>query len=51
MLDVEDWAEIRRLQQAEGLSISEIAWVLGISRTTVTEALANPALIDWLAGL
>lgn len=32
MLDVEDWAEIRRLRRSEGVSISEIARVLGISR-------------------
>ncbi|MCA1835875.1 MAG: hypothetical protein LC721_05940, partial [Actinobacteria bacterium] len=29
MLDVEDWAEIRRLRRAEGMAISEIARVMG----------------------
>lgn len=41
MLNVEDWAEIRRLRRAEQLPISEIARVLGISRNTVKAALAS----------
>ncbi len=41
MLGVEDWAEVRRLRRAEGLSISEIARVVGISRNTVKRALAS----------
>ncbi len=41
MLGVEDWAEVRRLRRAEGLAISEIARVLGISRNTVKRALAS----------
>jgi transposase len=41
VLAVEDWAEVRRLRRAEGLSISEIARVLGISRNTVKRALAS----------
>ena len=40
-MDVEDWAEIRRLRRCEGVSISEIARVLGISRNTVKSALAS----------
>jgi transposase len=41
VLDVEDWAEIRRLRRSEGVSISEIARVLSISRNTVKAALAS----------
>ncbi len=37
---MEDWAEIRRLHRAEGLSIRMIGRTLGISRTTVRSALA-----------
>jgi transposase len=41
VLNVEDWAEIRRLRRSERLPISEIARVLGISRNTVKSALAS----------
>ena len=41
MLIVEDWAEIRRLRRSEGVSISEIARVIGCSRNTVKAALAS----------
>ena len=41
MLGVEDWAEIRRLYRSEGVSISEIARVLGVSRNTVKAALRS----------
>ena len=40
MLEVEDWAEIRRLRRAEGMAISEIARVMGVARNTVKAALA-----------
>jgi transposase len=38
---VEDWAEIRRLRRAEGLSIKMITRVMGVSRNTVRAALAS----------
>lgn len=38
---MEDWAEIRRLSRAEGVSISEIARRLKITRNTVRAALAS----------
>jgi transposase len=41
VLCVEDWAEIRRLNRAEKVSISEVARVLGISRNTVKAALRS----------
>jgi transposase len=41
VLDVEDWAEIRRLYRAEGLPIREIARVMGVSRNTVRAAVAS----------
>ncbi len=41
MLDVEDCAEIRRLYRSEGVSISEIARVVGVSRNTVKAALRS----------
>jgi transposase len=40
VLDVEVWAEIRRLRRAEGMAISEIARVMGVARNTVKAALA-----------
>lgn len=33
MLDVEDWAEIRRLHRSEGVPIKAIARVMGCSNT------------------
>ena len=41
MLGVEDWAEIRRLHRAEGLSIKAIARRLGVARNTVRDALRS----------
>ena len=41
MLNVEDWAEIRRLRRAEGMPIAQIARVMRISRNTVKAALAS----------
>ncbi len=39
MINVEDWAEIRRLNRAEGMGIKAIARHLGIARNTVRQAL------------
>jgi transposase len=41
VLNVEDWAEIRRLHRAEGLGIKAIARRLGVARNTVRKALAS----------
>ncbi|WP_239396009.1 IS21 family transposase [Frankia sp. CiP3] len=41
MLNVEDWAEIRRLHRAEQVPIKEIARRLGVARNTVRRALAS----------
>src|SRR5437870_1177336 len=41
MLDVEDWAEIRRMHRSERMPIKVIARVLGISKNTVKAALAS----------
>jgi transposase len=41
VIDVEDWAEIRRLHRAEGLSIKAMARRLRIARNTVREALRS----------
>jgi transposase len=43
VLSVEDWAEIRRLHRAEGLSIKMISRVMKVSRNTVRAALASDA--------
>jgi transposase len=43
MLDVEDWAEIRRLRFAERMPIKQIARRLGISKNTVKAKLAADA--------
>ncbi len=43
MLDVEQWAEIRRMHVVEGLSIREIASRTGRDRNTVRAALRSPA--------
>jgi transposase len=41
VLGVEDWAEIRRLHRSEGVSISEVARIVGVSRNTVKAALRS----------
>jgi transposase len=43
VLDVEDWAEIRRLYRSEGLPIKVIARQLRVSRNTVRAAIASDA--------
>jgi transposase len=41
VLNVEDWAEIRRLHRAEGVPIKEISRRLGVARNTVRAALSS----------
>lgn len=41
MLHVEDWAEIRRLHRAEGVSIKALARRFGLSRNTIRSALRS----------
>ncbi|MFG2078640.1 IS21 family transposase [Nonomuraea maritima] len=41
MLNVEDWAEIRRLHRSEGMPIRAITRKLGVGRNTVRRALAS----------
>jgi len=41
VLEVDEWAEIRRLHAAEGLSIKEIARRLGVARNTVRSAIRS----------
>jgi transposase len=43
VLDVDEWAEIRRLHRAEGVSIKEISRRLGVARNTVRAALRSEA--------
>jgi helix-turn-helix resolvase-like protein len=43
VIDVEDWAEIRRLHRSEQMPIRAIARHLGVSRNTVRRALAGNA--------
>jgi len=43
LIDVEDWAEIRRLHRAEELGIKTIAKRLGVARNTVRAALRSEA--------
>jgi IS30 family transposase len=43
MLNVEDWAEIRRLHFGEGVPIKEIARRLGVARNTVRRAVRSDA--------
>ena len=43
MIEVEDWAEIRRLHRAEGLPIKQIARIKNVSRNTVRAALRSDA--------
>ena len=42
MLDVEQWAEIRRMKRVEGLSQREIHRRTGVHRDTIRRALASP---------
>ena len=40
-MSAEDWAEISRFHRSEGVSISEVARLMGISRNAVEAALAG----------
>ena len=41
MIDVEEWAEMRRLHWAEGMGVKAIARTLGVARNTVRAALRS----------
>ena len=41
MIDVEEWAEMRRLHRAEGMGVKAIARTLGVARNTVRAALRS----------
>ncbi len=41
MINVEEWAEIRRLHRAEGMAVKAIARRLGVARNTVRAALRS----------
>ena len=43
VIDVDEWAEIRRLHRAEGMGIKAIARRLGLARNTVRAALRAEA--------
>lgn len=43
MLNMDDWAEVRRLHRAEGISIKEIARRMGLARNTVRTAVRSDA--------
>lgn len=43
VINVEDWAEIRRLHRSEGMAIKAIARQVGVARNTVRAALAADA--------
>jgi len=43
VIDVEEWAEIRRLNRAEGMGVKAIARHLGVARNTVRSALRAEA--------
>ena len=43
MVDVEQWAEVRRMRRVEGLSGREISRRTGLHRDTVARLLAAPA--------
>ena len=48
VINVEDWAEIRRLHKSEKMAIKAIARQLGVARNTVRAALSGSSYLRWV---